>query len=175
MLGEHYKIPATQLNQVAARWCTPLAQNKDEERSGNGAGKKIGIEELGMKLDRIAERLETLEALITANPDYAGLIPYIRLTQASVGLYNEPLKLLSRIRLAERQQGRLKSRDEMSRCIIQSLALKGPLSTSALAREVKGMRGKSSRRIIRERLIKLEGAGIIRRLKGTAATYELVE
>jgi len=147
----------------------------EDEGTAVPGNKKVDIEELGKKLDAIAKRLETLEALIVSNPDYAGLVPYLRMTQVSVGLYNEPLKLLSRLRLAEKRQRELRSRDEISRCIIQSLALKGPMSTSALAREVKSMRGKSSRRIVHERLLKLEAEGIVRPAKGAAGTYELVE
>ncbi len=146
-----------------------------EDGAAPPGGKKVDIQELGRKLDAIANRLEMLEALIVSNPDYAGLVPYLRMTQASVSLYNEPLKLLSRLRLAEKRQKGLRTRDEISRCIVQALALKGPLSTSALAREVRAARGKSSRRIVRERLLKLEGEGIVRQAKGKAGTYELVE
>ena len=146
-----------------------------EDGTNAPVGRKVDIQELGRKLDAIAKRLETLEALMISNPDYAGLVPYLRMTQASVSLYNEPLKLLSRLRLAETRQKGLGTKDEISRCIVQALALKGPLSTSALAREVRGVRGKSSRRIVRERLLRLEGEGVIRQAKGKAGTYELVE
>jgi hypothetical protein len=139
-----------------------------ENDSGNS------LEELGKKLDQILSRLNLLEELILEKPEYEGLTAALKLTRVGIGMYGEPLKIAARLKNAQEYlQQKPIAQDDISRCIIQALAVKGPLNISAITRQVTAMRGKASRRIIRERVRKLHDQGVLLRTEGKTPTYDL--
>jgi hypothetical protein len=142
----------------------------------SGQGVSDRLEEVSKKLDIIMRRLDVLETMVLEKPEYADIASSLRLVRLGVRMYDEPIKILSRLKLAERyiKETRI-SKDEISRCIVQTLALKGPLNTSAITREVEAMRGKASRRIVRARLKNLEKIHVVRRVEGFGTKYELIE
>jgi len=133
-------------------------------------------EELSKKLDQIIHRLDLLEKLIAEKPEYKGVVAALGLTRLGIGMYGEPLKIASRLKNAEKYlRQKLIAQDDISRYVIQALAVKGALNISAITRQVTAMRGKASRRTIRERVKKLQTLGVLLRKEGKAPTYDLVD
>lgn len=144
--------------------------------SSDSKDSQTNVEELGKKLDQILRRLDLLEELIVEKPEFEGLTAALRLTRVGIGMYGEPLKIAARLKNAEVYLKRnLIAQDEISRCIIQALAVKGALNISAITRQVTSIRGKASRRIVRERVIKLQDQGILVKNEGKTPTYDLTQ
>jgi hypothetical protein len=131
-------------------------------------------EELSKKLDQIIRRLDLLEELILEKPEYEGLATALGLTRLGIGMYGEPLKIAARLKNAEKYlRQRPIAQDDISRCIIQAVAVKGALNISAITRQVTAMRGKASRRVVRERVRKLQTLGVLLKKEGKIPLYEL--
>ncbi len=130
--------------------------------------------ELIKKLDQILHRLDLLEELILEKPEYDGLATALRLTRVGIGMYGEPLKIAARLKTAEAYLHQKPiAQDDISRCIVQAVAVKGALNISAITRQVTSMRGKASRRIVRDRVKRLQEQGVLQKADGKAPLYEL--
>ena len=142
----------------------------DEEKPISSA------EELSRKLDAILQRLDLLEKTILEKPEYAELASSVQLTKIGIGLYGEPLRIASRLKAAqEYMRQKPIAQDDISRCVVQALAVKGSLNISAITRQVATMRGKASRRIVRGRVQRLVKQGVLLKKDGRVPIYELVE
>jgi hypothetical protein len=134
------------------------------------------VEDVSRKLDLVLKRLELLEKLIMDKPEYEGLAATLRLTKVGIGVYGEPLKVASRLKSAEfYMREKTIAQDDISRCIVQALAVKGSMNVSGITRQVAAMRGKASRRIVRERISRLVDQGAIAKIDGRIPVYQLVE
>jgi hypothetical protein len=137
---------------------------------------KSSTQDLSRKLDQIISRLDLLEKLILEKPEYQGLSAALQLTRVGIGMYGEPLRVAARLKSAEKYlHQKAIAQDEISRCIVQALAVKGALNISGITRQVAAMRGKSSRRIVRNRVQKLAEQGVLLKTNGKIPTYTLVE
>lgn len=134
------------------------------------------VKELDQKLDTIMNRLEMIERILSDSlqrPELASTISNLR---AGVLLVKEPISALERLSKAtEFIHRRSVEKDEISRLIIQTLALNGAQNTSQIERAIREARGHASRRIIRMRIRNLINEGILRPGKGRGATYELAK
>lgn len=134
------------------------------------------VRSLDQKLDEIMKRLDTIEAALAASQQSSELSSVLSDLRTGISLYSEPLKAIKRLYDARRfLKATAVEKDEISRIIIQSLAMRGELNISQLEREVRGVRGKASRRIVRERLKKLETDGIVQRVQEAGNKYRLVQ
>lgn len=149
------------------------AQQRKRKLTESEDGK---IKELGTKLDTIMSRLETIERVLSDSLERPELASTISNLRAGVLLVKEPISALERLSAATKYlHQRSVEKDEISRVIIQTLALKGPQNTSQIERAVREARGRASRRIIRTRIQILINEGIVRAGKGQGAVYELTK
>jgi hypothetical protein len=132
------------------------------------------LKSLNEKLERMMSRLDYLEAILTESRQYPEIARLMGDLRVGAALYGEPLKLIQRLIGVRRHLERTpESRDEVSRIILNALALRGPMNISGLTREVATERGSASRVTVRKRVLNLLEEGVIE--KGEGFEYRLVE
>ena len=132
------------------------------------------LKALNEKLEQMMRRLDYLEAVLTESRQYPELVQLMGDLRVGAALYGEPLKLIQRLIGVRRYLDRApESRDEVSRIILNALALKGPMNISQLTREVARERGSASRVTVRMRVHGLLDEGVIE--KGEGFEYRLVD
>jgi Fic family protein len=134
------------------------------------------IKELDRKLGTIMSRLETIERILSDSLERPELASTVSNLRAGVLLVKEPIAALERLSAATKYlHQRSVEKDELSRLIIQTLALEGPQNTSQIERALREARGHASRRIVRSRLRRLVEEGIVQLEKGKGMVYKLSE
>ena len=133
----------------------------------------VDLRSLSEQLEAVMRRLDLIEAVLTEQRSYPELVAVMSDLRMSASLYNEPLKLIQRLITVRRITQRAEPRDEVSRIILNTLAVKGALNVSDLAREVAVARGSASRVTVRKRLSILIDEGIIK--KNADGSYRLRE
>lgn len=132
------------------------------------------LQKLNRKLSEIVKRLEVIEAAVMLESPQLSSV--VRGLGAGLQLYREPLVIVERIStLGKLMKKDIVAKDEISRIIVTSLALRGPLNISQMTELVRAERGKASRRIVRERLKKLEAQGAVLRENGWGHVYTLAQ
>jgi len=138
------------------------------------AGTGDDLKALNEKLERMIRRLDYLEAILTESRQYPEIAQLMGDLKVGAALYGEPLKLIQRLlgvrRYLERNP---ESRDEVSRIILNALALKGPMNISQMTREVERERGSASRVTVRKRVRSMMKEGTLE--KGEGFEYRLKE
>jgi hypothetical protein len=123
-------------------------------------------------LAEVIRRLNYLEAMMVESRKYPEIASLLRDLKIGAQLYDEPLKMIQRLvevkRFIERDE---EGKDEITRSILNALALKGSMNISELTRELRDIRGKASRVTVKKRINELmEKKMIVRSSKGG---YEL--
>ena len=136
------------------------------------SGLEDELKGLNEKLELMLNRLDYLEAVMTQNQEYPELSHVMSSLRVGTSLYSEPLKLIQRLVSVQRRLKRSEEpRDEISRIILNVLAIKGPQNVSGLTREVQLERGTGSRVTVRKKLLELIDEGLVQ--KGEGLDYEL--
>lgn len=130
------------------------------------------LKALNEKLERVMNRLDYMEAILTESRKYPELARLMGDLKVGAALYGEPLKLIQRLLGVRRYLEKApESRDEVSRIVLNSLALRGPMNISQLTREVEKEKGSASRVTVRKRVLELLEEGVIE--KGEGYEYRL--
>ena len=136
------------------------------------SGVEDDLKALNEKLERVMNRLDYMEAILTESRKYPELARLMGDLKVGAALYGEPLKLIQRLLGVRRYLEKApESRDEVSRIVLNSLALRGPMNISQLTREVEREKGSASRVTVRKRVLELLEEGVVE--KGDGYEYRL--
>jgi len=136
------------------------------------SGVEDDLKALNEKLERVMSRLDYMEAILTESRKYPELARLMGDLKVGAALYGEPLRLIQRLLGVRRYLEKApESRDEVSRIVLNSLALRGPMNISQLTREVEKEKGSASRVTVRKRVRELLEEGVVE--KGEGYEYRL--
>jgi len=122
-------------------------------------------------LERVVKRLEALEEMLGGDPAAQEAV-WVALL--AVSMNRDAASSFRRFLTAWRALSSRGMVDDVSRAVVQALALMGPMNISQLTRAVRRIRGRASRRIVAERVRRLEDAGVLKRVrKGRGSVYDL--
>jgi hypothetical protein len=111
------------------------------------------LNDINKKLEEVIRRLNSLEAMITETRKYPEVASLMRDLKIGAQLYDEPLKMIQRLlEVKHYLDQNMDSRDEITREILNALALKGPMNISELTRELANVRGKASRVTVKKHI-----------------------
>ncbi len=116
------------------------------------------LEELKALLLRLIERVDRLERILEEKQmetEAQALAIALKILKLSAGTVNFSSAVL-RLSKVERLVRSKRIKDEITRAILEVVAVKGAQSISDLERELRRLRGKASRRIISKRVEMLE-------------------
>jgi len=88
----------------------------------------MSLESLNQKLDWIMKRLDFLEGILTEGQEFPEVVGFLRSLKIGTALFGEPLKTLGRLVSAKQIIESTSTQDEISRIIINAIALRGQLS-----------------------------------------------
>jgi hypothetical protein len=125
------------------------------------------LKELNEKLGIMMKRLDYREVLLTQNQEYPELSRVMSTLKVGTSLYSEPLKLIQRLKRSDERH------DEISRIIMNVLAVKGPQNISGLTSEVQRERGTGIQVTVRKKILALVEEGVVEKREGHS--YRLVE
>jgi hypothetical protein len=125
------------------------------------------LKELNEKLGIMMKRLDYREVLLTQNQEYPELSRVMSTLKIGTSLYSEPLKLIQRLKRSDERH------DEISRIIMNVLAVKGPQNISGLTSEVQRERGTGIQVTVRKKILALVEEGVVEKREGHS--YRLVE
>ena len=122
-----------------------------EDGGDKGAGElRKGLEELGERLERLERILGEISRPLAGFQDITS--GYLKL----LSMYSEHGAISPELIVPE-------LKDPISRAVINVLFQKGDQNVSQIAEGLKRARGKASRRTVREKLLELEGTGLVAR------------